>query len=240
MSGFCRLVCVSACLLYLPAQAQAQTDGGTFDVLLRGIRTATLSFAASLDGDTYTVTGQMQTSGLAALIKRLRYDGAATGTIAEGRYRPARYAESADTGRRQSEATLTYANGAPHVTAYSPLLAPQPGDVDPAAMAGSVDPMTALFATLRAVDAGAECNLSLDLFDGKRASQLRVGEPVVAADRVTCDGAYVRVQGFTAKEMAKQSRFPFTLTYAPTANGQMQVVEVISESIYGKVTLKRR
>lgn len=229
-----------AFLACLTLPAQAQTDTGAFDLLVRGIKAATIRFSGKSDGANYTVTGRVQTTGLAALIKRLRYDGAASGTIAKGRLRPATYSESADTGRRQSDATLAYVDGVPKVTAYAPVVDARPGDVDPATMGGSVDPLTALYATFRAVDAGHECNLSLDLFDGKRASQLQVGAPIAAAGLVTCDGAYSRVQGFTPKEMAKQPRFPFTLTYAPTATGQMLVVEVVSETIYGKVTLKRR
>ena len=107
-------------------------------------------------------------------------------------------------------------------------------------MGGSVDPLTAFYATMGSVEAGRECNLSLTLFDGKRASQLQIGAPVAAGDIVTCDGSYIRVKGFTAKEMAKQTRFSFSLTYSPTTAGRMRVVEVTSESIYGKVTLKRR
>lgn len=226
-----------ACLA-LPAEAE--TDSGEFDLLVRGIKAATVSYTGQLDGADYAVTGRVQTTGLAALIKRLRYEGAATGRYAKGDFRPASYAESADTGRRQSDATLGYVDGVPKVTAYSPVVDPLPGDVDPATMGGTVDPLTALFATMRSVDAGRECNLSLDLFDGKRASRLQIGAPVAAAGGVTCDGAYIRLQGFTAKEMAKQPRFPFRLIYAPKPSGQMQVVEVISETIYGKVTLKRR
>lgn len=226
--------------LALPLPATAQTDAGEFDLLIRGIKAATVSFSATRDGSAYGVTGAVQTTGLAALIKRLRYQGAATGSVAKGRFRPDNYSESADTGRRQSDATLEYAKGVPQVTAYSPIVAAEPDDVDPATMGGTVDPLTALYATMRAVDAGAECNLSLDLFDGKRASTLQIGAPLAVADTVTCVGAYIRVQGFTAKEMAKQPRFPFTLTYAPVGTGQMQVVQVISETIYGKVTLKRR
>ena len=235
-----KTICTMAMLASLPCPARAQTDDGAFDLLVLGIRAATVSFSASRDGSAYAVTGRVQTTGLAALVKRLRYEGAAKGTVAKGRYRPASYRESADTGRRQSDATVSYAKGVPSVTAYSPVVDATPDDVDPATMGGSVDPLTALYATMRTVEKGAECNLSLDLFDGKRASKLQVGAANPAGVLVTCDGAYIRVQGFTAKEMAKQPRFPFTLTYAPTDTGQMQVVEVISETIYGKVTLKRR
>ncbi len=235
-----RVAWTLAFVLCLPVPAKAQTDTGDFDLLVRGIKAATVSFSGQQDGTAYGVTGRVQTTGLAALIKRLRYEGAATGNLAKGRFRPATYTESADTGRRQSDATLAYANGVPNVIAYSPIVEPEPGDVDPATMRGTVDPLTALYATMRAVDAGDECNLTLDLFDGKRASTLQIGAPLAVGDTVTCVGAYIRVQGFTAKEMAKQQQFPFTLTYAPAGTGQMQVVQVISETIYGKVTLKRR
>jgi hypothetical protein len=224
----------------LPGLAQQTTDIAEFDLLIRGIKAASVSFSGGQDGAAYLVTGAVRTTGVAALLKRLRYEGAASGTIAAGRFFPDHYRESADTGRRQSDAMVDYLRGVPQVTAYSPKADPQPGDVDPATMGDTVDPLTALYATLRAVDQSQTCNLSLDLFDGKRASQLRVGAPAILGDGVTCDGAYIRVAGFTPKEMANQQRFPFTLIYAPTDGGQMRVVEVTTETIYGKATLKRR
>ena len=232
-------------VMFMGAPTLAQTEGGQFDLLVRGIKAASVSYSANQNGTVYGVTGRVQTTGLAAVIKRLRYDGAASGTVVKGRLRPDSYRESADTGRRQSEATLAYEGGVPEVTAYSAAndAVPgdvDPGDVDPATMGGSVDPLTAFYATMGSVDAGRECNLSLTLFDGKRASQVQIGAPVAAGDGVTCDGSYIRVKGFTAKEMAKQTRFSFSLIYSPTMAGRMRVVEARSQSIYGKVTLKRR
>ncbi len=243
MTTLCRGALVKLTLaiaMCLPLPAFPQTDDAAFDLLIRGIKAATISISGQQEGAAYGVTGRVQTTGLAALIKRLRYEGAVTGTVSKGRYRPSSYSESADTGRRQSDAVLDYADGVPTITSYSPVEDPQPGDVDPATMGGTVDPLTALFATVRRVDKGRECNLSLDMFDGRRASELRVGAPVIAGDTVTCDGAYIRVQGFTPKEMAKQTRFPFTLTYAAAPNDQLLVVEVVTETLYGKFTMKRR
>lgn len=231
---------VAAVFLALPMQAVAQTEAGEFDLLVRGIKAAVVSYTGQTEGRTYSVQGSVQTTGFAALIKRLRYSGAVNGTLTEGRHHPAAYSESADTGRRQSDATLTYSKGMPQVVSYSPKDETTPDVVDPATMAGTVDPLTALFATLRPVNAGEECNMSINLFDGRRASTLEIGGATAAGTTVTCNGAYIRLKGFTAKEMAKQPRFPFKLTYAPMPTGQMQVVEVISETIYGKVTLKRR
>ena len=124
---------------------------------------------------------------------------------------------------------MAYEGGVPEVTAYSFAgdAVPgdvDPGDVDPATMGGSVDPLTAFYATMGSVDAGRECNLSLTLFDGKRASQVHIGAPVAVGDRVTCDGSYIRVKGFSAREMAKQTRFSFTPIYGADVTSRMRVV----------------
>ena len=211
----CAMLVISL-VVWMGAPTHAQTEGGQFDLLVRGIKAASVSYSADRDGKVYGVTGRVQTTELAAVIKRLRYDGAAAGIVVKGRLRPASYRESADTGRRQSEATLAYEGGVPEVTAYSAAndAVPgevDPGDVDPTTMGGSVDPLNAFYATMGSVEAGRECNLSLTLFDGKRASQLQIGAPVAAGDRVTCDGSYIRVKGFSAREMAKQTRFSFSL-----------------------------
>jgi Protein of unknown function (DUF3108) len=227
-------------LLALPAAAQQSADTGKFDLLVAGIKAATVSYSGQYAGADYAVAGHIESSGLMSLIKRLRYDGVVNGSVRKGRYRPSNYRETADTGKRQSDAELAYQGGVPQVISFSPEPDPQADVVDPATMDGTVDPLTAFFATMRAVDKGAECGQSLDLFDGRRASKLQLGKPQADGDLVICPGIYTRIKGFTPKEMAQKPRFEFTLTYAPTSADQMQVVEVTSETIYGKVTLKRR
>jgi hypothetical protein len=227
-------------MLTLPVAAQQSADSGQFDLLVAGIKAATISFSGQQTGPDYAVTGQIKSSGLMSLIKRLRYDGVATGSIKNGSYRPSSYRDSADTGKRQSDAVLEYHGGVPQVISFSPEPDPETDLVDPTTMAGAVDPLTAFFATMRVVEKGTECHWSTDLFDGRRASRLQLGKPQMGGDQVICPGVYTRIKGFTPKEMAQKPRFDFTLTYALTGTDQMQVVEVTAETIYGKVTLKRR
>ena len=222
------------------AQAQVQGDQGTFDLVLRGLRAGTLSFTGAQDGMGYSVSGQLKSSGLAAMIRKVRYDATSRGAVSKGRYVPASYAEKADTGKRRSESVMAYVKGVPQVTAYAPPRAPRPGDVDPATMGGTVDPLTALYATLRDVDKGAECQVALKMFDGRRSSQIATSGPSTDGDRVICSGEYRRLAGFSDKEMAEKQRFAFTLTYAPTEAGRMRVVEVAMDTLYGKASLKRR
>ena len=72
-----------------------------------------------------------------------------------------------------------------------------------------MDPLTAMFATLRDVAPGQECQVSLKMFDGRRATRLTLGGRQAAGDKVTCAGEYRRVAGFSPEDMAEKTRFPF-------------------------------
>ncbi len=232
---------IAGLMLVPPATAQGKTsDQATFDLVLKGITAGTLTFSATQSGKGYGVQGKLQSSGLAALIRKVRYDAKVKGSVSKGRYSPSSYSEKADTGKRQSESVMAYKGGVPQVVSYNPPRDPGPNDVDAATMGGSVDPLTALYATLRDVAPGQECQVSVKMFDGKRSSQITVGKPKADGDGVVCTGEYRRLKGFTADEMADKVRFPFTLTYAPVEGGKMRVVEVSMDSLYGKARLTRR
>lgn len=224
--------------LALPGVARA--DEAVFDLSIRGIRAGTLTFDGQVGDGRYAVTGRLESAGLVGLVRAVRYDGQAQGAHKAGRYTPARYVERADTGRRQSEAVMDYKRGVPQVKVYNPPRAAGDGGLDPAKQGGTVDPLTAMFATLRDVPQGQECNLSLKLFDGKRRSQVTLGAPTAAEGGVACPGEYRRVAGFSEEDMAEKSRFPFTVYLEPAAGGTMRVREVVMESLYGNARLKRR
>lgn len=223
-----------------PAQAQKIADQATFDVSVRGITAGTLSFAGIQDGVGYAVQGRLASSGFAAFVKQVRYDGAARGQLRDGSYVPSSYTEKADTGRRQSESVMAYVGGVPQVKEYKPARKPKKSDLDPASQAGTVDPLTAMYATLRDVEAGLECALSLKLFDGRRASAVTLSDRRTEGGRVLCTGEYRRVAGFSDEDMAEKTRFPFTLAYEPTGNGRMRVVEITADTLFGPARMTRR
>ncbi len=227
-------------LMFGLAPAQAAQDQATFDLILKGIRAGSLSFSAVQDGANYTVTGQLKTTGLLSLLRKIRYDASANGTVTGTRYVPATYTENADTGKRRSQAVMAYKAGVPQVKSYNPPRAPKAFDVDPATMGGTVDPLTALYATLRTVAAGEECKVSITLFDGRRQSQVTTGERQEAGEQVVCQGEYRRLAGYSAEDLAEKTRFPFSVIYSPTADGMMAVTEVSMDSLYGKARLVRQ
>lgn len=228
--------------LAVPATAQSGRveERASFDISLRGITAGRLAFAAAEEGNRYTVSGRLESTGIAAMLRKFLYTAQASGSSTQGRLSPARYSEDADTGKRQSRSTIEFRGGTPVKVVTSPERDPRPYDVDPATMRGAVDPVTALYATLRDVAPGRECASDQRMFDGRRATQITLSKPQRQGDRVTCTGEYRRVAGFSPEDMAEKTRFPFTLTYAPAPDGRMRVIEVTTDTLYGKAVMKRR
>lgn len=226
-------------LLAAPAQAD-QKDSAIFDVSIRGIPAATLTFSGAIEGQSYAARGTLKSSGILGLVKRIRYDATAAGRVAGVRFTPSRYTERADTGKRQSEAVMDYRKGVPQVKSYIPPRPPQPSDVDPAAQGGTVDPLTALYGMLRAVPEAEACTFRAFMFDGRRRSQIVLGKRSLADGSITCPGEYRRLEGFSPEELAEKSRFPFIVTYGPAGDGMVQVIEITMDTLYGKGRMIRR
>lgn len=223
----------------LPATAD-QIDSAVFDLSLRGIHAGTLSISGAINGTSYSASGVLKSGGLVALVRKVRYDARASGTVKDGRFTPSRYEEDADTGKRQSQSVMDYQNGTPQVKTYNPPRPPRDGDIDPATQGGTVDPLTALYAALRDVPESEVCTLKVFMFDGQRRSQVVLTAPEKSGDTVTCLGEYRRLEGFSDKEMAEKQRFPFRMTYRQADNGMMRAEEITLDSLYGKGRLKRR
>ncbi len=237
-----RNLCLVAAAAFLAAGPSAadQTDQAIFDLSLRGIRAGMLTVSGATEGKSYAASGTLKTTGIVGAIRRIRYDAKAAGRVTGERFTPVRYEERADTGKRQSESVMEYKSGVPQVKVYNPPRDPKADGLEPAQMGGTVDPLTALYATVRDVPPDKACELKVVLFDGERQSQVVLGRPQAEGDGVTCAGEYRRLKGFSAGDMAEKSRFPFRLTYAPTENGMLRVVEISMDTLYGKGTLKRR
>lgn len=238
---FSRALCAGVMAMTVMA-GPSRAEQAQFDFVLKGITAGSLTWnGEGQPGGGYAVAGRLQTTGLAALLKKVRYDAQSRGRITtKGTYLPQSYTEDADTGRRQSQVSMVWRDGAPTIKSYNPPRDPRPYDVDPATQKGAVDPLTAMFASLRDVKAGEECRVSVNMFDGRRASRLSLSAPKANGDKVTCSGEYRRVAGFSPEDMAEKTRFPFTLTYEPAGNGMMRVVEVATDTLYGKARLVRR
>lgn len=223
-----------------PAQAD-QTDRIVFDVVLKGISAGRLTINGKITGSQYGANGTMETTGLAGMLKKIRYDATVSGGFAAGRFTPQHFEQTARRGDARSAQTIVYKGGVPVSVSREPPRTPRPTDVDPAKQAGTMDPLTALYAVLRDVDKADACKLSVTMYDGTKRSQVALNPAKTQGEQVICAGEYRRLQGFSEKDMAEKSRFPFTLTYAPTPDGaRLQVIEISTDTILGKAHMNRR
>ena len=216
-----------------PALADGKTNA-VFNVAIRGITAGTLTVKGTESGGAYATTGVLQSGGLVGLVKSLKYTAKSQGAVTGSSFRPSRYDENADTGKRKSKTTMTYSGGVPKVVAGST------GDLSPASQKGTVDPQTAIYAAFRDVDKADVCKLNVQMFDGKRRSQVRLASPRADGNMIKCDGEYRRLKGFSAADMAEKTRFPFNLYYAPTGDGRYRVEKVVTQTLYGNATMTRR
>ena len=227
-------------LMLLPAIGHAQSSDGAFDVYVRGIKGGVLAFSGEQRDGRYATSGRLESAGLVGLIRDVRYDAAARGRVAGGRYVPQSYREDTDTGRRQSSAVMTYRNGVPQVKEYSPPRDPDEEDLDPRGQGGTIDPMTALWGLLRDVPEAEVCRFSANLFDGARRTRISLGNPRRQDGRIACAGEYRRVAGYTPEDMAEKTVFPFQATYGPAGGGRWHVERIETETLFGRATLVRR
>lgn len=225
--------------LVTPARAEHVTDRHSYTITLAGIRAATLTLSGTEEAGRYRVEGNLESNGLVAIVRRVRYLASASGSITARGYAPARYTEIFDTPRRQSEAMLSYDKGIPCIASAKPACPPDTAALDPAAQTGTVDPLTALYAALRDTPRDQACRLTLQIFDRRRRSMVNLANPTPQGDTLQCTGEYRRIAGFTGKEMREKTRFPFTATLIPIAGDRLRVVEVRVETIFGRATLRR-
>lgn len=236
--------CLTAFCLAIPpvaATAQEKRQSASFDLVIRGLRIGNLAFTSVENGGAYALSGRVQTSGLAGMLRKMRYDASTRGRISGARYAPQRYEQKGGSGNRVTEEVIVWEGGVPRLEKQHPPRAPRENALDPKAQRGTVDTLTAIYATLGDVAQQNACNVDLTLYDGRYRMGLKIGRPQADAQgNLTCSGQYIRQGGFSAEEMAERVSFPFTLSYQPLGSGEYRVKEVAMESLWGRARLVRR
>lgn len=231
-------LCAALALTAIAPQ-MATAEGATnakFSVAIRGLTAGSLTIKGQEAGSSYSTSGVLQSGGLVGLVAKVKYSASAQGSVKGNTFRPARYDEKADTGKRKSNSSMRYKSGIPIVDDFEP----GPNAVEPSTQKGTVDPMTALYAAFRDVSEAEVCKLKVAMYDGKRRSQVQLKTPRADGDMILCDGEYRRLKGFSAEDMAEKTRFPFNLYYAKTQDGRYRVEKVVTQTLYGNAVMKRK
>ncbi|MDU8942882.1 DUF3108 domain-containing protein [Ovoidimarina sediminis] len=241
MTEFSRAVFAAVFVLLAGMAGAEERESIFFDVKLSGFKAGELQIEALTTADRYALAGRLESTGLLNVVRKVRFDARSEGRTGAFGIQPTRYEEETNTGSRESAATMEFRRGVPQVRETRPPKPPGPLDVDPATQGGSLDPLSALYAVLRAVPEGESCPERTRIFDGRRATMVTmtpVEEP--EAGTLQCKGVYVRVGGFSEEDLRERRYFPFTMTYRPRDNGLWQVERLDVTSLYGKAQLVRR
>ncbi|MDE3028569.1 MAG: DUF3108 domain-containing protein [Paracoccaceae bacterium] len=226
-----------------PGVSQQTRSTGTFDFYVHGFRAGILVFAGVESGNYYAVNGRFSTAGLMAMIKKSSYASTVKGTVTHSAFdttfAPSFYQVIADPGPNQRVQSVTYDGNVPQPSVNNPPRGPDPDGVAPSTQAGTIDVLTALYATLSRIPADQACKVALNIFDGTRRARLTLWPTDGSKGTLQCGGEYRRVAGYSAEDMARPA-FPFTLTYETLPHGMLQANTVVMDSIYGNASLKRR
>lgn len=214
--------------------AQSETEL-RFAVELRGLRAGTLRIRATETASAYAAAARIETTGLARMLRPVRFDADVQGRRTGASRQPLAYSERVETPRRDSRTELAWSGRTPRVLSSEPARDPQPWDIDPATQTGTLDPLSVLLEVLSDVPADRACRLDLDLYDGRRRGRVTL-TPNGAGG---CTGAFHRIAGYPEEAMAEATRFPFALTYAEAGNGTLRVTRVEAETPYGTARLTR-
>lgn len=195
----------------LPASAAEQ-----FQIRLRGIPIGTLVVDDARQGEAFDFRSQFHTTGIAGVVKSVRFIMRSRGSLSGILPVPQAYGEQMNTGQRQSDAAFSF------------------GRDD-----GRWDPNTAMVYALSPRPLEAGCAIKRTLYDGERTNDLSLVETSRTASTLTCAGSMTRVAGYTAEEMAKRRGHQMSLTYA-VRDDQYVITEVRTQTVYGDVTVTPR
>lgn len=235
-AAFLRLLGQIAAVLLLLPTASLASETQLWSVHGFGLKVGELRITTTQTQATYAGSGQFQTTGLAGVLKRIRFRIAADGRVKQTRLLPKSYDGFIDTGRRVSETKLRFSNGLPKKIA---------GKQDPetpisdAAKRGALDPMSMMWHTVRDQSDATICTLDQTQFDGTRLVRITLTKRKGDAQSVTCSGTYDRIGGYSAEELAELKTSPLQITYQRVGD-LWRAKEIRLTSRHGKAKLLRQ
>ncbi|MGR3712730.1 MAG: DUF3108 domain-containing protein [Shimia sp.] len=226
---------IAAVSLWLPTASQA-TETQLWSVHGFGVKVGELRIKTTQTQDSYAGNGQFQTTGLAGVLKRIRFRIAANGRVQQAQLLPKSYDGFIDTGRRVSETKLRFVNAMPKKVA---------GNQDPEtpisddAKRGALDPMTMMWHTVRDQSDDTLCTLNKTQFDGTRLVRITLTKRDGDARTATCSGTYDRIGGYSVEELAELKTSPLQIIYQREGT-LWRAQEIHLTSRHGKAKLRRQ
>jgi len=218
------------------APSRAAVDSSSFSFSIAGIRVGAASFEFDQAGSRYDASTRIDTAGVMGMFTDFFFDGQASGTLASGgKVVPSLFTAASKSPRALRKTRIEWKDGTPVTVSVEP---PRDGAPDPAEQGGTLDPVSASLRLLRDAPVGEICNTTVMVYDGSRVSRLKVAAPREKGGLLVCDGSYARLKG-EASSMVGAREFPFSITFAPAANGMATLQRVEAPTNFGQAVVAR-
>jgi hypothetical protein len=196
------------------AGAQERRMTASYDIFTGGFRAVEMDVDLSLDPAAYGIEARLRTRGMFATLFPWEQVNRVSGVLAAGTAFPVRFEQRGSFRSRERRADIAYIDGRPGDVAVHPT-GSDDGDreaVDPAEVAGALDPLTGIVLLMLRVEAGGDCSGSYEGFDGRRRFRVELtdadieprhavqaGGRVVEPQARVCDFVYRQTGGFARR-----------------------------------------
>ncbi|WP_280636563.1 DUF3108 domain-containing protein [Shimia sp. R10_1] len=234
-----RLPCLCAAVFFAQlclSAAKADTTNQLWSVHAFGLKVGELTLEMDESAERYKGAGSFQTTGLAGVLRSIRFTVSGAGTRNGSDLKPAKYDGYINTGKRVSETSLVAKNDLLIKTkgAQSPAT-----PIAPNRTKGALDPMSMMWLSLRDQTDATLCQIEQTQFDGTRLVRITLKTRQPDGDSVTCSGTYDRIGGYSDEELAELKTSPLSVTYS--REGEFwRATEVRLTSRHGRAKLIRR
>lgn len=225
-------------LIVMLVAAPAAASEAQFDVFFQGLRIGVFAQTGAVGPRAYTTSVAFAGTGLVAALADVRVSMQASGRVRGGAFLPDLFQEDVAFGGRRSDARMVYENGAPRLSGGK-LGTDEAEALDPADQTGTVDPATAMLIAARDQPRAGLCRVDQPVFDGARRTRLILDDAQADGDRVICRGRFLRLGGYTERQLRNGRSVEVILTYAP-AGDTMRLVEARLSSPRGRIDAVRR
>lgn len=226
-----------ATLFSAPAGAETRSETGHFDIYFIGIKAGELRYGMTRNDSAYAASGLVRASGLLAALADFKFEAESRGRISGGRFRPQSYDQQSRDDGKDYKTRIRYPGGVPR-----PKLSETARDywVDPRSQRDALDPMTAAWHVLRDRDKSELCKMDVSYFDGARRARLIMSDPRRDGETVHCTGQYIRIGGYSDKELRKGRKFTLRVSYEPKPGGRYRLARMDAKTPRGRALLIRR
>ncbi len=219
------------------AGAAPETFEARYDVFVGGLRGGELTLVVTRDGPRYEARADMRAAGLAGLLFPGSAQAQASGAENGATVSPVRFEADGAFGRERQRVEMRY-GGAGLALRADPPLRDRGYDVDVAAMADALDPLSAAVTALLPRPAAQACDRVIPVFDTRRRFELRLGPAVATRTGLRCEGAFRRVAGYKDKHLSRPDH-PFTVSWT-VIDGMATLERAVAPTPFGHAVARRR